>query len=251
MNTTELEQEEMFSAAIVQDYDMLKLICPSAVEMNRLVGLTVSAYPDSAELLSIVELGGGTGITTLTLLTAKDNTQILSIDNQASMQTQAKKNLHSWLASERLSFCTNDALSALQNLASNSVDIVATAYTLHNFFHDYREQVHKEIFRVLKPNGQFINGDRYALDDIDEHTRLTQQDASHFFKVLIEANKLDLLQQWILHLLSDESENHVMREAVALAQLRDAGFTDITLSHRLAVNALVIATKPTQESDHV
>jgi ubiquinone/menaquinone biosynthesis C-methylase UbiE len=219
--------------------------------MNRLVGLTVSAYPDSAESLSIVELGGGTGITTLTLLTAKDNTQILSIDNQASMQAQAKKNLHAWLASERLSFCTNDALSALQNLASNSVDIVATAYTLHNFVHDYREQVHKEIFRVLKPNGQFINGDRYALDDIDEHTRLTQQDASHFFKVLIEANKLDLLEQWILHLVSDESENHVMRESVALAQLGAAGFTDIALSHRLAVNALVTATKPVQENNNV
>jgi ubiquinone/menaquinone biosynthesis C-methylase UbiE len=251
MNTTELDQEEMFSTAIVQDYDMLKLICPLAVEMNRLVGHSVSAYPETDEPLSIVELGGGTGITTLTLLTAKDNTQLLSIDNQASMQTQAKKNLHTWLASDRLSFCTNDALSALQNLASNSVDIVATAYTLHNFLHDYREQVHKEIFRVLKPNGQFINGDRYALDDIDEHTRLTQEDASHFFNVLIAANKLDLLEQWILHLLSDESENHVMRETVALTQLRNAGFIDIVLSHRQQVNALVTATKPAQEINHV
>jgi ubiquinone/menaquinone biosynthesis C-methylase UbiE len=241
----------MFSTTIVQDYDMLKLICPLAVEMNRLVGLTVSAYPNGTEPLSIVELGGGTGITTLTLLTANDSAQILSIDNQASMQAQAKKNLHAWLASERLNFCTNDALSALQNIASNSVDIVATAYTLHNFVHDYREQVHKEIFRVLKPTGQFINGDRYALDDIDEHTRLTQQDASHFFKVLIEANKLDLLQQWILHLLSDESENHVMRESIALKQLQDSGFIDIQLSHRLDVNALVTATKPTQENNHV
>jgi ubiquinone/menaquinone biosynthesis C-methylase UbiE len=244
MNTSELEQEEMFSSVIVQDYDILKLICPLAVEMNRLVGLAVSAYPESDEPLSIVELGGGTGITTLTLLSAKDKANILSVDNQASMQTQAKKNLHAWLDSNRLSFCTNDALSALKNLATNSVDIVATAYTLHNFVHDYREQVINEIFRVLKPNGQFINGDRYALDDIDEHTRLTQQDAAHFFKVLIGVNKLDLLEQWILHLLSDESENHVMRETVALTQLRNAGFIDIALSHRQQVNALVTATKP-------
>jgi len=39
-------------------------------------------------------------------------------------------------------------------------------------------------------------------------------------------------------------ENHVMRESVALAQLRDSGFSDITLSHRVEVNALVTATKP-------
>ena len=115
---------------------------------------------------------------------------------------------------------------------------------MHNFLHDYREQVIQEIFRVLKPNGQFINGDRYALNDVSEHTRLTQQEVSNYFKILIQLNKLDLLEQWIVHLFSDESENHVMREAVALAQLTQAGFAHITLSHRLEVNALVTATKP-------
>jgi ubiquinone/menaquinone biosynthesis C-methylase UbiE len=128
---------------------------------------------------------------------------------------------------------------------------VASAYTLHNFLNDYRELVINEIFRVLKPNGQFINGDRYALDDISEHTRLTQQDASHFFKVLIAANKPDLLEQWILHLFSDESENHIMRESAALAQLQNAGFIDIQLNHRMNVNALVTATKPPQEKQDV
>jgi len=91
-------------------------------------------------------------------------------------------------------------------MPSNSVDIIASAYTLHNFLHDYREQVINEIFRVLKPKGQFINGDRYALDDISQHTRLTQQDIAHFFSVLTKANKLELLEQWIVHLFCDESE---------------------------------------------
>jgi tRNA (cmo5U34)-methyltransferase len=247
-NITELPDDTMFSDTIVQDYDMLKLICPLAVEMNRLVGMTVSAYPETSAPLSVVELGGGTGITTLTLLNAKNTLHIVSVDNQATMQAEAKKHLQTWIDNNFLTLCTNDALSALQNMASNSVDIVASAYTLHNFLDNYREQVIHEIFRVLKPAGQFVNGDRYALDDIDEHTRLTQKDASHFFSVLTKANKLELLEQWILHLLSDESENHLMRESIALAQLHAAGFTNIKLSHRLEVNALVTATKPTQES---
>ncbi len=251
MNTDDQLPVAMFSGTIVQDYDLLKLICPLSEEMSEKVGLIIRRYPNNSAPLSVVELGGGTGITTQPILMANDSLQVLTIDSDPDMQAQAKENLQKWIDNKRLTFCTNDALSALKTLASNSVDIVASAYTLHNFLIDYREQVINEIFRVLKPDGQFINGDRYALDDISEHTRLTQQDASHFFKVLIAANKPDLLEQWILHLFSDESENHIMRESVAMAQLQNAGFIDIQLSHRMDVNALVTATKPTQEKQDV
>ena len=251
MNTDDQLPVAMFSGTIVQDYDLLKLICPLSEEMSEIVGLVIRRYPNNSAPLSVVELGGGTGITTQPILMANNSLQVLTVDSDPDMQAQAKENLQKWIDNKRLTFCTNDALSALKTLASNSVDIVASAYTLHNFLIDYREQVINEIFRVLKPDGQFINGDRYALDDISEHTRLTQQDASHFFKVLIAANKPDLLEQWILHLFSDEAENHIIRESVALAQLKNAGFIDIQLSHRMNVNALVTATKPTQEKQDV
>lgn len=48
----------------------------------------------------------------------------------------------------------------------------------------------------------------------------------------------------MLHLFSDESENHVMRESFALKQLAQTGFVKINLSHREQVNALVTAFKP-------
>jgi hypothetical protein len=102
------------------------------------------------------------------------------------------------------------------------------------------------VYRVLKPGGQFINGDRYALDDINQHTRIIQHEVAGYFSVLTKINRLDLLEHWIIHLFSDESENHVMRESVALQQLREAGFTDILCTDRMAANALVTATKPTQ-----
>jgi tRNA (cmo5U34)-methyltransferase len=100
---------------------------------------------------------------------------------------------------------------------------------------------------VLKPGGRFINGDRYALDDISLHTRIIQEEVSGYFKVLTNINRLDLLEHWVVHLFSDESENHVMRESAALQQLNDAGFTDVRLSHRMEVNALVTALKPVHE----
>lgn len=235
----------MFSGVIGQDYDLLKLICPMATEMSRLVGVAASEYGErAAENLTVVELGGGTGITTLSLLDASDKFNILSIDNEPIMQEQAKQNLHDWVAEGKLAFCGDDALTALTSIATDSVDIVASAYTLHNFLDTYRKEVVQEIFRILKPGGQFINGDRYGLDDVSKHTRTIQQEVSGYFQTLIQISKLDVLEHWIVHLFSDESENRVMRESVALEQLRDIGFLNVTLSHRLEVNALVTATKP-------
>lgn len=234
----------MFSGVIGQDYDMLNLICPLATKMSHLVGETLKSYADlKTEKLNVVELGGGTGITTLALLNASENTHILSIDNEPVMQNQAKKNLNAWVETGQLSFLENDALTALKNFSDNSVDVIASAYTLHNFLNSYRADVVVEMFRVLKKGGQFINGDRYALDDISQHTRATQAEVAEYFRILIAEKKLDLLQHWIIHLFNDESENHVMRETVALEQLLNAGFTAVNLRNRVAVNALVTATK--------
>ena len=239
-----LQYEAMFSSVIGQEYDMLQLICPSATEMSRLVGDAVRAYPNTTQPLQVVELGGGTGITTLALLTAKDDLVVFSVDNEPTMQEQAKQRLQQWVTDGRLSFCADDALTALQQLADNSVDIIASAYTLHNFLNSYRDQVIKEIFRVLKPNGHFINGDRYGLNDIMQHTRAVQEEVSHYFKVLTPLKRSDLLEQWIVHLFNDESEDHVMREAVAVQQLHDSGFLAVNVSRCHAVNALVTAIKP-------
>ena len=239
------QYDALFSGVIGQDYDTLNLICPLATKMSRLVGDVAGEYAaQSPDKLTLIELGGGTGITTLALLTASDKFNILSIDNEPVMQEQAKKHLHSWAVQGRLAFCGDDALTALKNSTADSVDIVATAYTLHNLLDTYRNEVIQEIFRILKPGGLFINGDRYGLDDVSLHTRTIQHEVSGYFKVLTQIGKLDALEHWIVHLFSDESENHVMRESVALKQLQNAGFSNIKLAHRHEVNALVTAIKP-------
>ncbi len=236
--------DAMFSGLIGQDYQMLKLICPFATEMSRLVGATVGEFcRQTAEPVRVVELGGGTGITTLSILSADDRLTVLSVDNEPTMQNQARMNLQHWADAGRLEFCGDDALTALRGLEADSIDLIASAYTFHNFHADYRKQVIQEMFRVLKSGGRFINGDRYALDDISAHTRSTQQEVSGYFKVLTSINRLDLLEQWIIHLFNDESENHIMRESIALQQLSDAGFKQIELKQRMEVNALVTAVK--------
>ncbi|MGZ4956421.1 MAG: class I SAM-dependent methyltransferase, partial [Methylobacter sp.] len=189
--TDKSQYNALFSGVIGQDYELLNLICPLATQMSCLVGSAAGEYfAQTTDHLTVVELGGGTGITTLSLLTASDKFNILSIDNEPVMQDQAKKHLHKWTTEGKLAFCGDDALTALTNIATDSVDIVASAYTLHNFLNTYREEVIQEIFRILKPGGQFINGDRYGLDDISNHTRAIQEEVGGYFKVLTQINKL-------------------------------------------------------------
>lgn len=244
MSASSINYDAIFSGVIGQEYETLKLICPLMTEMSRLVGETLRQIDDSLRQLKVVELGGGTGITTLAILSARKNIRIVSVDNEPAMQNQAKQHLNGWAQEGALSFDGRDALTAIQSMENGSADAVASAYTLHNFSTEYRKRVISEIFRVLKPGGYFINGDRYALDDISRHTRLIQEEVSGYFKVLTGINRLDLLEHWIVHLFSDESENHVMRESVALQQLHQAGFTEVQLNHRMEVNALVSARKP-------
>ena len=236
--------DAIFSGVIGQDYHLLKQISPFATEMSRLVGEAVGDFcRQSTESVKVVELGGGTGITTLSILSADDSLTVLSVDNEPTMQNQARQNLQKWVDAGRLAFYGDDALTALRALASDSIDLLASAYTLHNFEAGYRKQVLGEIFRVLKSGGRFINGDRYALDDVSAHTRSTQKEVEGYFNVLIGINRLDVLEHWIIHLFNDESENHIMRESMAIQQLAEAGFKQIELTHRLEVNALVTAAK--------
>ncbi len=237
--------DAMFSGVIGQEYHTLKLICPLATKLSQLVGESVEHYAASSseQAVSVLELGGGTGITTLAILMANEAVNIISVDCEATMQDQAKQSLHQWVEQERLIFDARDALSALKNTTTASIDIVASVYTVHNFLDRYRAEVISEVFRVLKPGGQFINGDRYGLDDIPAHTRMIQKEISGFFKVLVGVNKLDVLEHWIVHLFSDESENHVMREIFSIQQLKQTGFREVSLTHRCEVNALLTAVK--------
>ncbi|EIC28248.1 MULTISPECIES: class I SAM-dependent methyltransferase [Methylomicrobium] len=238
--------ELLFEGPLAEEYGMLAVICPSAAEISRRVGEYVDGwmppYPEAS--LNLLEIGSGTGITTACLLASRKVALVESVDNAPAMLAQARHNLAAALAAKRLRLIERDALSHLQATPDASVDAVVSAYTLHNFLYGYRQSVLKEILRVLKPGGLFVNGDRYALDDAAEHLKSTQAEVRHYFRVFTELKRHDLLEQWIVHLFSDESEEHIMRLQPALEMMADTGFANTRLHFRDGANALVSAVKP-------
>ena len=246
MMISEQTAEHLFKGPIAEEYGMLKLICPAAAAMSLRVaefaGSWVPPYPEAR--LNLLEIGCGTGVTTSCLLDSRGDVQIESVDNAPAMLSQARQNLAPALAAGHLRLVENDALSHLNSIQDASVDIVASAYTLHNFLHGYRRRVLEEVWRVLKPGGLFVNGDRYAVDDAAEHLKNTQEEVRGYFRVFNEMKRQDLLEQWIVHLFSDESEEHIMRLRPALDAMAEIGFQNIEQHFREGVNALISASKP-------
>jgi len=242
----EVTAEKLFSGPIGEEYEMLKRICPAAADMSRRVGEFVAGWNPKVptESLNLLELGCGTGVTTLNLLHARSDTIITSVDNEPTMLSQARRNLADALERGRLKLIENDALSYLSDMPPASMDIVATAYTLHNFLDGYRGRVLEEIFRVLKPGGVFVNGDRYALDDSLAHLQSIQAEVRQYFRTFTDLDRVDLLEQWIVHLFSDESPDHVMPLDAGLSAMRETGFDAVTVHFRQDVNALVSGGKP-------
>lgn len=237
--------ERLFSGPIGAEYEMLKLICPAAAAMSIRVGEFVASLPALPDRpFDVFEIGCGTGITTQALLEARPDLAVTAVDNEPTMLSQAGDNLSRFVDEGRVRLVEADALSGLRDLPTASVDLVASAYAVHNFLDGYRTQALAEVFRVLRPGGRFVNGDRYGLDNAGEHTRLTQQEASHYFKAFSAINRYDLLEQWIIHLFSDESADHLMRLGPALTKMRDIGFDPIHVRFRDGVNTLLTAAKP-------
>ena len=198
-----------FTGRIGEEYDMLSLMCPNAAVLTRRLGEAVGGWR-TGEALEGLEIGCGDGRSTRALLSAHDKLRLVAVDSSAAMLAQARVKLADFVTAGRVDFIEADALAHLNLQADASFDLVASGYAIHNFETGYRKRVLAEIYRILKPGGLFINGDRYAIDDPAQHLAVTQSDVRHWFRLFGDMKRHDLLEDWVVHLFSDELSEHIM-----------------------------------------
>ena len=237
------ENANPFTGALGEEYQTLRLICPNHPLLAQKLGQYVGRWSQGAAI-SGFEIGCGTGISTHSLLSGAPGLSLVALDASAKMLEQARANLCSAVAAGRLRFVEADALDALRALPDESLDLVASNYATHNFRADYRRLAFEEVFRALKPGGLFVNGDRFALDDREAHLTLTQATLRHWFATFASLGRPDLLEEWVIHLFSDESPDRIMVFTPALEELGRLGFAPIDIEFRDGVDTLVAATKP-------
>ncbi len=235
-----------FAGALGEEYDFIKLICPNVPVLHSRIADVLAKLPSPGPgyQLNVIELGCGTGLLTAAVLGARADVAVQAVDIEPVMLDQARVNLDAAVIAGRLQLTEQDALEYLTGLATASVDVVVSAYCLHNFTEMHRGRTVAEIWRVLRPGGVFVNGDRYALDDTALHLLTVQQEVANFFSTFLRLQRLELLEKWLLHLLSDESPDRIMRAGAASEMLRDCGFVQLTWLFRSGVDGLLTALKP-------
>ena len=229
--------DKRFSGLIGQEYDFFRRAIPHYDKMQQIVAKTIA----SAGCEKILEIGTGVGDTTLALLETNKRAYITSIDNEPQMLQQAQRLLASYIENGRLTLVKADALSYIRCTPSDSIDGVASAFTIHNFSRGYREVLFDEIFHSLKSGGVFVNGDKYAQDGID-YAISFDAEMSLLRQMASKINRQELFEEWHKHYLEDEHPDVIMREKNSLDLLKRIGFS-VKIVYRELMEAVICAQK--------
>jgi ubiquinone/menaquinone biosynthesis C-methylase UbiE len=239
-----LEDKKMdarFSGTLGLEYDLFAKSIPHHNEMQNLVGNYIHDFcaKDTASgTLVFFEGGAGTGITTSKILNADSRIHIIAVDNEKKTLDQAKA-LFSHV-SERIELKYSDLFDALKDQPDCSLDGFVSAYTIHNFPPEYRAKIFVEIYRSLKSGGIFVNADKYALDDLEQHKR-TLDEQINAFGVYDELGRPEVEREWTQHYLEDEKTK--ISESEQFLILKNLGFKDIARVFRAGMDAIFLAHK--------
>jgi tRNA (cmo5U34)-methyltransferase len=236
--------EYRFRGAMSQEYRLIRLTIPGFEELQASVREVIGHYrPHSrGQRIEVLEIGCGDGMTSAMILSSRKDCVLTALDSEATMIEQAATALRPYLQANRCRLVLRDALAYLNDLPTDSVDIVASALCFHNMERRYRDAVHAEVYRVLKPGGLFVNADKYAAGEEQRFAAL-QVGLDKMFEVFVPLGKLELLRECVLHNVADQAPDRVMWQKETVEELRRLGFAKVEISYRDNQHAVLAATK--------
>lgn len=215
--------EKRFDTIVGKEYGLFSLACPHFEQLQTLIGNVINGYlKDKSGEIKSLEIGCGDGVTSIIILQSNPNIHLTTIDNEKIMIKKTK--------------------NSLKKQKSNSYDIFASAFTLHNLEQDYRYNVLSEIHRVLKKGALFVNSDKYALDNKKEHLSSLHWQLKKFEK-FSELGKDELKKEWTRHYLEDNQEDKIMFEGKSKEIMEQIGFENIEIIFREKMEATLMAVK--------
>lgn len=227
----------------LQQLEVISYAAPHQDILQELVGQRVAKevgkIGEMGEDVEILEIGTGKGLTTEKILKVCDKVKITSSDNDSGMIAQAEKSLEQYIQQGKVKIYEKDALEFLKNFLADSVWLIISGFTIHNFKSDYRKDVLKEIYRVLKPGGKFITADKIMPDDEAIFKREVEWQNVEFSKIPDPIER----KKWLDHYIEDMVPGIIMRENELVKTMEEIGFGNVEVSSRHHLDALLVARK--------
>jgi len=234
-----MTSDQRFGGTIGEKYDLFPLAYPHYHEFQRTIADNIPYRP--LDKFVALELGPGPGQTTTQVASRFQNARIIAVDNEPVMVKQAERNLESF--GPRIKVIASDALEYLDRTEPESIDVLFSGYTLHNFDKKYRSKVLAGIHSALKVGGTFVNGDKYASTDLQERINAFNWSIRRYLDVYPKEGQADVCYDWIIHMGQDEHPDKIMVESEAIQEMKAIGFTNIKIAYRKKMEATLVATK--------
>jgi len=239
------QRRAIFHGKLSRDYELFRLACPHYENLEQAVVDKIKARVrrTDQDSIRVLEIGTGTGLTTGKILEIDPRITIVSVDREIMMLKRAQAELPEQVIEGRLALRQADAMAFIRNQPRESFDIFASAWTLHNMDSEYRFKLLRQIFRVLKNGGLFVNGDKYNKDDRQKHQRDLEWQIRKL-DVFRSAGRRELYDAWKAHYLGDDAPSVSMSESGSLRTMGSLGFVDMAISDRMRLEAVMVANKP-------
>lgn len=237
-------EKSRFDGKLGAEYELFKQCCPHYDELEDRIGFMIMTDRGLLRTAPVetLEIGCGIGYTTDSIIRHFRFANITSIDNSNVMIKQAEDYLKDYIDQGRVRLVEADALDYLKKSESESFEVLASGFAIHNFKQDYRKEFLKEAFRVLKKGGVFVNGDKYANDDTEKHVKDLAWQIQQL-DLYDKCGRPDLKEKWIEHYIRDDQPDIIMREGEAIQQMKDNGFKHVNTFYRERLEAVVVGVK--------
>ncbi len=219
---------------ILEDYDIFRLAVPHHDALQATLAKEIGNLFGNKKI-RVLDLGVGTGLTSRAVLKYAPNTEIIGVDLDVKMTARASTNIGTSLTA-----VAEDLNTYLVSEKPESFDAVVSAFTIHNLSADKREKICKEVFRVLKPGGIFVNADKIANNKTSVHKMELSRQLEQFSVFKLQGRP-DLETGWTTHYLEDE-ENKLL-ETEWESDLQSAMFTQVEKILRIGMEAVYVARK--------
>ena len=195
---------------------------PHFYEFEDQIAQRVKEHSKGKSNYHLLEIGCGPGPTTDALLRINPNLKVTAVEIEPQMAKEARQNLAKY--GSRVKIVESDISDYLDLVGEGVFEAVASGWTLHNIERNTREKLLQKIYHSLKPEGLFVNGDKYRQSSVTQHAKDYLWSLEGIKRIGKKYIDPEWIQEWFDHMEFDEQPHIVYDEQEAIGLMKEMGY---------------------------